>query len=136
MLLLLVGKKLVINWLPSSDLEKSSIEETPDADKAAWKLLKSVDGILVPGSFGDREIAVIEYARSVMNLRDANSTKFDLDVATPVVVFMPEILFGNKMSLGALCVFIIEVLKHKMRLREGHGNVHNSSKLEATEQKL
>ncbi|XP_074587693.1 uncharacterized protein LOC141843536 [Curcuma longa] len=116
-------KKLVINWVPSSDLEETSAEETPDAYKAAWRLLKSADGILVPGGFGDRgvegkilaakyarenkvpylgiclgmQIAVIEYARSVMKLREANSTEFDPDTATPVVVFMPE---GSKTHMG------------------------------------
>ncbi|KAG6533834.1 hypothetical protein ZIOFF_007712 [Zingiber officinale] len=116
-------KKLVINWVPSSDLEETSAEETPDAYKAAWRLLKSADGILVPGGFGDRgvegkilaakyarenkvpylgiclgmQIAVIEYARSVMNLREANSTEFDPDTTTPVVVFMPE---GSKTHMG------------------------------------
>ncbi|XP_042427991.1 CTP synthase 1-like isoform X1 [Zingiber officinale] len=116
-------KKLVINWVPSSDLEETSAEETPDAYKTAWRCLKSADGILVPGGFGDRgvegkilaakyarvnkvpylgiclgmQIAVIEYARSVMNLREANSTEFDPDTTTPVVVFMPE---GSKTHMG------------------------------------
>jgi len=79
--------------------------------------IQGADGILVPGGFGDRgvqgkilaaqyarennipflgiclgmQIAVIEYARSVMNLLDANSTEFDPDTKNPCVIFMPEV---------------------------------------------
>jgi CTP synthase len=70
-------------------------------------LLKGVDGILVPGGFGERGIegkiataryarennipylgiclgmqcAVIEFARNVCQLKDANSSEFDVDNA-------------------------------------------------------
>ncbi|URE13527.1 CTP synthase [Musa troglodytarum] len=37
------------------------------------------------------QIAVIEFARSVVNLEDANSTEFDPDTTNPCVVFMPEV---------------------------------------------
>jgi CTP synthase len=86
--------------------------------------LKGADGILVPGGFGDRgvqgkilaakyareknvpylgiclgmQIAVVEFARHVMNLTDANSTEFDPDTKTPCVIFMPE---GSKTHMGA-----------------------------------
>lgn len=79
---------------------------------------QGADGVLVPGGFGDRgvqgkilaaryarendvpflgiclgmQIAVVEYARSVLKLEDANSTEFDPDTANPCVVFMPEVL--------------------------------------------
>ncbi|RRT60174.1 hypothetical protein B296_00024974 [Ensete ventricosum] len=36
-------------------------------------------------------IAVIEFARSVMNLKEANSTEFDPVTTSPVVIFMPEV---------------------------------------------
>jgi CTP synthase len=36
------------------------------------------------------QIAVIEYARNVLNMEDANSTEFDSATPYPVVVFMPE----------------------------------------------
>ena len=35
--------------------------------------------------------AVVELARHVMNLTDANSTEFDPDTKTPCVIFMPEV---------------------------------------------
>ncbi|RCV26466.1 hypothetical protein SEVIR_5G255400v4 [Setaria viridis] len=117
-------RKLVVDWVPSCDLEDSSARETPEAHKKAWKLLKGADGILVPGGFGDRgvqgkilaakyarennvpylgiclgmQIAVIEFARSVMKLRGANSTEFDPAATSPCVIFMPE---GSKTHMGA-----------------------------------
>ncbi|CAL9128282.1 unnamed protein product, partial [Musa textilis] len=116
-------KKLVVDWVLSSDLEETTAKEAPESYKAAWKLLKGADGILVPGGFGDRgvkgkilaatyarqnkvpylgiclgmQIAVIEFARSVMNLREANSIEFDPDTTTSVVIFMPE---GSKTHMG------------------------------------
>ena len=73
--------------------------------------------MLVPGGFGDRgvqgkivaakyarenripflgiclgmQIAVIEFARSVLGLQDANSTEFDPETRNPCVVSMPEV---------------------------------------------
>ncbi|OAY81031.1 CTP synthase, partial [Ananas comosus] len=49
-------RKLVVDWVPSSDLEDATAEEAPDAYKTAWDLLKGADGILVPGGFGDRGV--------------------------------------------------------------------------------
>ncbi|KAG0538720.1 hypothetical protein BDA96_03G261000 [Sorghum bicolor] len=117
-------RKLVVEWVPSCDLEDSSAKETAEAHKKAWKLLKGADGVLVPGGFGDRgvqgkilaakyarennvpylgiclgmQIAVIEFARSVMKLRGANSTEFDPATTSPCVIFMPE---GSKTQMGA-----------------------------------
>jgi CTP synthase len=116
-------KKLVVDWVPACDLEKETEKENPDAYKAAWKLLKGVDGILVPGGFGDRgvegkilaakyarenkipflgiclgmQIAVIEFARSVLSLQDANSTEFNPETKHPCIIFMPE---GSKTHMG------------------------------------
>ncbi|XP_011020952.1 PREDICTED: CTP synthase-like isoform X1 [Populus euphratica] len=116
-------KKLVVDWIPASDLEDETAKENSDVYKAAWKLLKGSDGVLVPGGFGDRgvegkilaakyarenripflgiclgmQIAVIEFARSILGLQDANSTEFDPDTKNPCVIFMPE---GSKTHLG------------------------------------
>ena len=72
---------------------------------------------MVPGGFGDRgvegkiiaakyarennipylgiclgmQIAVIEYARSILGLKKANSTEFDPNTKSPCVIFMPEV---------------------------------------------
>ncbi|XP_052163756.1 uncharacterized protein LOC127780818 [Oryza glaberrima] len=116
-------RKLVVDWVASTDLEDSTAIEAPDAYKAAWDLLKGANGVLVPGGFGDRgiqgkilaakyarennvpylgiclgmQLAVVEFARSVMNLPEANSTEFDPNAKTPCVIFMPE---GSKTHMG------------------------------------
>ena len=94
-------------------------------------LLEKVNGILVPGGFGDRGVegkidairiarehkipffgiclgmqcAVVEYARNVLGMRDANSTEFDKDVEYPVICLMDEQRsvtdMGGTMRLGA-----------------------------------
>ncbi|MFH1259879.1 MAG: CTP synthase [Elusimicrobiota bacterium] len=94
-------------------------------------VLKDVDGILVPGGFGDRGVegkikavrlarekkipffgiclgmqcAVIEFARDVLHLAKANSTEFDPKTPYPVIDFIPEqkkiVNKGGTMRLGA-----------------------------------
>ncbi|KAJ1264177.1 hypothetical protein BS78_09G243000 [Paspalum vaginatum] len=119
-----LDRKLVVDWVPSCDLEDSTAEETPEAYEKAWESLRGADGVLVPGGFGDRgvqgkilaakyarennvpylgiclgmQIAVIEFARSIMKLQGANSTEFDPTTKTPCVIFMPE---GSKTHMGA-----------------------------------
>ena len=98
--------KVTIKWINSVDLEGTD----PD------KLLKGVNGVLVPGGFGDRGIegkinavkwarenkipflgiclgmqcAVIEFARDILNLKGAHSSEFDKDTKYPVIDLMPE----------------------------------------------
>lgn len=81
-------------------------------------LLQCADAVLVPGGFGDRGVegkiiaakyarennipylgiclgmqtAVIEYARSILGLENANSTEFDPKTKSPCVIFMPEVV--------------------------------------------
>jgi CTP synthase len=94
-------------------------------------ILKGLDGILVPGGFGDRgtegkiaaakyarehkipyyglclglQIAVIEYARNVLKLKGANSTEFDANSPHPIINMMEEqksvIDKGATMRLGS-----------------------------------
>ena len=80
------------------------------------ELLGDVDGILVPGGFGDRGVegkieavkyarenkipflgiclgmqtAVIEFARSVLDYNDANSSEINPETEYPVIDLMPE----------------------------------------------
>ncbi|XP_019169990.1 PREDICTED: CTP synthase-like [Ipomoea nil] len=117
-------RKLCIDWVPAGDLEEATEKESPDNYRNAWKLLKGADAVLVPGGFGDRgvegkilaakyarenkipylgiclgmQIAVIEFARSVLGFKDANSTEFEPDTENPFVIFMPE---GSKTHMGA-----------------------------------
>ena len=97
----------------------------------AEKYLKGVAGILVPGGFGNRgiegkilaaqyareskipylglclgmQIAVIEFARNVCGLKDANSTEFDQKSPHPVICLLEEQqgieAKGGTMRLGA-----------------------------------
>ncbi len=121
-----VDRKLVIDWIESTDLDPHNVTEKHDE---AWGLLRAADGILVPGGFGNRgvegkiaaanyarvnnvpylgvclglQIATIEFCRNVLGLENANSTEFDENTPNPAVVFMPEISkthMGGTMRLG------------------------------------
>ncbi|MFQ5894116.1 MAG: CTP synthase, partial [Nitrospinota bacterium] len=100
-------------------------------EKGPGLLLTDVHGILVPGGFGERGIegkveavrfareekvpylgiclgmqcAVIEFARHVARLKEANSTEFNPKTPYPVIHFLPgqseELDKGGSMRLGA-----------------------------------
>ncbi|MGI6711477.1 MAG: CTP synthase [Bacillota bacterium] len=98
--------KINIKWVYSTSLTEENAEQQ----------LQDVDGILVPGGFGDRgiegkivavnyarenkipflgiclgmQMAVIEFARNVANLNDANSSEFDSHTPYPVIDLLPE----------------------------------------------
>jgi CTP synthase len=124
-----VSRKLVIDWIESSDLDDEAAEAKPDAHAGAWRELRAADGVLVPGGFGIRgiegkikaaeyarengvpylgvclglQVATIEFCRNVLGLEGANSTEFEEDTPNPAVVFMPEISkthMGGTMRLG------------------------------------
>lgn len=104
--------KVNINWISSEELETEGYQDILHRYREDDKL----DGLLVPGGFGDRGItgkinsikyarennipflgiclgmqcAVIEYARNVCNLKDANSTEFDSETPYPVIDLLPE----------------------------------------------
>ncbi|MFA6357736.1 MAG: CTP synthase [Candidatus Omnitrophota bacterium] len=113
--------KVDVNKIDSEDIEKYGAE----------KLLKGMDAILVPGGFGCRGIegkiqaigfarknkipflgiclgmqcAVIEFARSLCGLKDANSTEFKSKVKSPIISLLTEQEnikdLGGTMRLGA-----------------------------------
>jgi CTP synthase len=124
------GRKINIKWIEASDLEEETSTKSPIKFHEAWKGLCSANGILVPGGFGERgtegkiaackwarenkvpylgiclglQVVVMEVARNVCNYTKANSTEFDPDTKTPVVIYMPEISkthLGGTMRLGA-----------------------------------
>ena len=110
-----------IHWIDSEEITAANCDE----------MLKDLDGILVPGGFGSRgiegmilaakyarekelpyfgiclgmQIAVIEYARNVAGIADANSGEFDEQCHHKVIDFMPgqssDINKGGTLRLGA-----------------------------------
>ena len=110
-----------IRWIDSETLTARNVGQA----------LSGLDGIIVPGGFGKRgiegmilsaryarenkipyfgiclgmQIAVIEYARNVLGLADADSGEFSPDSAHKVIDFMPgqsdEISKGGTLRLGA-----------------------------------
>ncbi len=117
-----------IHWLDAEQITDETVEEK----------LKDMDGILVPGGFGSRgtegmilaakyarekgipyfgiclgmQIAVIEYARNVAGIGDANSGEFDVSCQHKVIDFMPgqseEVDKGGTLRLGAYPCKIME----------------------------
>lgn len=109
-----------IRWVNAEDIYDHNVDE----------LLSGVQGILVPGGFGDRgiegkvsairyarekkipffgiclgmQVAVIEYARSVSGLDGANSSEINPTTAYPVIDLLPEQKdienLGGTMRLG------------------------------------
>lgn len=92
------------------------IEAEKIEQEGAEAILKQVDGVLIPGGFGDRgsegkiaairyarenqipffgiclgmQMAVVEFARNVCGLEGANSSEFDLQTPHPVIHLMEE----------------------------------------------
>ncbi|KAJ1282008.1 hypothetical protein BS78_03G017100 [Paspalum vaginatum] len=116
-------RRLTVDWVPASDLDEETANESPDLHEKAWSLLKGADGVLVPGGFGGHQgvtgeilaakyarennvpylgiclgmhVAVIELARSVVGLKDANSTEFDAGTRHPCLIAMPEVCLGSR----------------------------------------
>jgi CTP synthase len=115
-----LGADAKIKWI-----DTTHITETNAADH-----LSDVDGIIVPGGFGTRgaegkiecikyarenklpylglcfgfQMAVIEFARNVCGLKDANSTEIKPNCDTPVIDILPEQKkiegLGGNMRLG------------------------------------
>ena len=116
------GAALQIKWVDAEHVETCNGE--------LEQYLGDVDGILVPGGFGDRGIegkiraiqyarenkvpflglclgmqcAVIEYARNVCGLENADSSEFNPETPHPVIDLMPEqatiVEKGGTMRLG------------------------------------
>ena len=114
----------------SCDVKIKWIETTAITDESAAEHLADVDGIIVPGGFGTRgaegkiacikyarennlpylglcfgfQMAVIEFARNVCGLKEANSTEVEPDCPQPVIDILPEQKkiegLGGNMRLG------------------------------------
>jgi len=117
-----VDARVRVHWVEAEDIERTS-------DPA--RSLEGINGLLIPGGFGERGIegkilavqyareqrlpffgiclglqcAVIEFARNVCGLAEANSGEFDDASPDPVIDLMPEqyevMEKGGTMRLGA-----------------------------------
>jgi CTP synthase len=111
-----------IKWIETTDIEEGKI--------TAKEALKGVDGVIVPGGFGKRgaegkikciqyirenkipylgicfgfQMAVIEFARNVCGIKEANSTELEPETKEPVISILPEQKkiegLGGNMRLG------------------------------------
>ncbi len=123
-----------IKWV---DSEKISNRDDAKAE------LSGLDGIIVPGGFGDRgiggmllaaqfarenkipyfgiclgmQIAVLEYALNVLGIEDANSSEFDPNCKNPIIDLMPDkkgVMLGGTLRLGLYpCVISENTLAEK-----------------------
>ena len=110
-----------VKWIESDELMADDYDSR----------LRDFDAILIPGGFGKRGVAgmiraisyarrsrtpyfgiclgmqtaCIEYARNVCNLKDADSTEFDIDTPFPVIFKLRDLVdveeLGGTMRLGA-----------------------------------
>lgn len=142
------GYKLNLKFIEACNLEREKKLDNPVLYHEAWQSLCSSDGILVPGGFGQRGIegkiracqwarekkkpflgiclglqaAVIEYARNVLELKDANSTEVNPETLNPLVIDMPEHhpgQMGGTMRLGRRTT----TFKGQSIIRQLYGNV-------------
>ena len=98
--------KVELDWIDSEELTEKNLDQQ----------LHDVDGILVPGGFGNRgtegmilaaqyarvykipylgiclgmQMAIVEFARHVLGYEDANSIELDPDTKHPVIALMPD----------------------------------------------
>ena len=101
-----IGKKINIQWILSEDVNENNYKD----------ILKDADGILVPGGFGSRaiegkilaikyarennvpflgiclgmQLTAIEFARDVLNYKDADSTEFNPSTKNPIIHILEE----------------------------------------------
>ena len=129
--------KVELDWIDSEELTEKNLDQQ----------LHNVDGILVPGGFGNRgtegmiltaqyarvhkipylgiclgmQMAIVEFARDVIGYKDANSIELDPETTHPVIALMPEQNgvedLGGTLRLGAYPC----VLKEGSKARELYG---------------
>ena len=148
--------KVIIKWVDSSKLE--NLDES--------EILQGVSGILVAGGFGERgvegkikaikfarenkipflgiclgmQLVLVEFARNVLNLKDAHSTEFNAKTTNPVIFLIDEFMdsagkkqirtqkspLGGTMRLGAYeCLIkertlLSEIYEGKKSVKERH----------------
>lgn len=134
-----INSKVEINWVNSEELNETNIKEK----------LNNSQSIIVPGGFGNRgtdgkllaikyarennipflgiclgmQLALIEIAKDIINLEDANSTEFKPNCKNKIIDYLPNqynlINLGGTMRLGEYdCKLIKSTLAYKL-----YGNV-------------
>ena len=122
-------RRLDIVWVEASHLQPETELDDPKLYQQSWGKIRESDGILVPGGFGERgiegmilatkyarendkpflgvclgmQLAVVEFARNVCGISDADSQEFRPTGSTHVIVDMAEIdqeQMGGTMRLG------------------------------------
>lgn len=130
-----VGVKPVLHWLNSKDFSVQGGPPTGlDKSKKNLKSLSKYDGILIPGGFGETgingkikvikyarekkipyfgicygmQLAIIEYARSALKMKDANTAEINPKARDLVIDIMPDQKkklknkdYGGSMRLGS-----------------------------------
>ena len=135
-----------VSWIDAEELERSTNPEG---------FFECADGVLVPGGFGSRgmegkitairmareknlpflgiclgfQLTLVEIARNMMGLKDANSTEIDPETSAPLITLLPEQRgikeLGGTMRLGGCDIEIrentlVHDLYRKSRIRERH----------------
>jgi len=125
-----LDREVDIQWVRSEDLEKD--------EEAVEDLLRTAQGIIVPGGFGDRgiegmakaaryarerevpylglclgmQVMVVDHARYALGSNEPNSTEFCPDTPYPVICLMPEQCDleekGGTMRLGTYPCYLRE----------------------------
>jgi len=127
-----------IKWINSEKLDNNSIVNE----------LEDVDGVLIPGGFGDRgidgkieairyarenkkpflgiclgmQLATVEFARNVLGLENAHSAEIDPDTPYPIIDLLPEQKnisdLGGTLRLGSYPCKLMEGTKTKQAYGE------------------
>jgi CTP synthase len=141
-----LGCRVNVQWVDTSEL----------TDESAAEALHDIHGIIVPGAFGTRgaegkiacvkharttglpclgicygfQMAVIEFARNVCGMDDANSTEIDSECRYPVIGLLPEQRkiegLGASMRLGGYDIEVkpdtvaARMFGHRARMRFRH----------------
>ena len=138
-----LNTKVNLKWVDAEEIEANG----------AQKVLEDIDAVLVAGGFGERgiegkieaikfareneipylgiclgmQLALVEFARNVLNIKDANSIEFDKKTKNPIIYLIDEFIDtkGSK-----------QIRTHKspmggtMRLGEYECNIKNGTKLQ------
>jgi CTP synthase len=118
------NRRLDLRWVDAEHLEPAFREKDPAKFHKAWHEVCTANGVLVPGGFGERgtegmiqaakwareqkkpylgvclgmQVAVIEYARHMCNIKGATSGEFNDKAEDKLIIHMPEV---DKETMGA-----------------------------------